>query len=244
MARPLPARFADQPALTPRARAGVAAAIALVHLALAIGLVRAFGGVRALNEAVGLQQVLTAAVVIEPPPPAAATHSHRAEGASGTAGKRALADQIVAPTHVPVPAPPAAPVAGTGSDTQSGASTGGEGTGGAGSGNGPGSGGVGQGSGGRYVATKPAKIAGDLVESDYARSGRAKRLGSAVIVVLTVGADGHVTACRVHQSSGDPDADAVTCRLAIDRFRFRPALDQNGDPVEAKFGWQQRFFAP
>jgi protein TonB len=63
-----------------------------------------------------------------------------------------------------------------------------------------------------------------------------------VIVLLTVATDGHVTACHVHQPSGDPDADAVTCRLALERFRFQPALDQNGDPVEATFGWQQSFF--
>jgi protein TonB len=92
--------------------------------------------------------------------------------------------------------------------------------------------------------TRPTKIAGDLVEGDYARAGRTKRLGTAVVVLLTVGTDGRVTACRVHQPSGDPDADAVTCRLASERFRFHPALDQNGDPVEATFGWQQRFFAP
>ena len=60
--------------------------------------------------------------------------------------------------------------------------------------------------------------------------------------MLTVGTDGHVRACRVHQPSGDADADVVTCKLAIERFRFKPALDANGEPVEATFGWQQSFF--
>jgi protein TonB len=249
MARPsptrfAPARFVDAPALSSRVRAVVVVVIVLVHVALGIALVRAFGGVRALADAVGLGPVLVATVISEPPPPSPATRSHDPQGASGAAGKRAQADQIVAPlARLPVSAPPAAPVAGAGSETQSGASAGGEDTGGAGSGSGPGSGGTGNSSGGRYVAAKPVKIAGDLVEADYPKASRAKRLGTAVIVVLTVGTDGHVTACRVHQPSGDPEADAVTCKLALERFRFHPALDQNGDPIEAIFGWQQRFFS-
>lgn len=246
MARSLPTRFADAPALPGRVRGALLVLIVLAHGALGIALVRGFGGVQALvGGAPG--PLLTATLTPEkpppPPPPAPATHSHQREGASGTAGLHAQADQIVAPpARLPIPEPPAAPVAGAGSDVRSGASTGGEGTGGANSGAGTGSGGTGNGSGGRYVATRPVKIAGDLAEGDYAVAGRAKRLGTAVIVVLTVGTDGHVTACRVHQPSGDPDADAVTCTLARARFRFHPALDQNGDPIEASYGWRQAFF--
>ena len=239
MARPLPTRFADAPALSRRARAGVVVAIFAAHLVLVLALVRAFGGVQALAGAVGLGPVLTATMIAIPP--TAAAHGHQDQGATGTGGKRALADQIVAPAAL-APTPPAiaAPVAGTGSETRSGASAGGEGTGGGASGVGTGNGGVGQGSGAGI--TKPVKIAGDLAETDYGKAGRAKRLGSAVIVVLTVGTDGRVSACRVHQPSGDPDADTVTCRLASERFRFRPALDQHGAPAQSVFGWQQRFF--
>lgn len=243
MARPSPARFADAPALSPRARAALLVAIVLAHVLVGIVLIRAFGGVSAVASAVGLGPTLVTTVIPDKPPPARATRSKEPQGASGAAGKRAEADQIVAaPARVVIPAPPAAPVAGTGSDTQSGANATGEGTGGASTGVGTGSGGAGNGSGGLYVATKPVKIAGNLAEADYAIAGRAKRLGTAVVVALTVGTDGHVTACRVHQPSGDPDADAVTCKLAIERFRFHPALDQNGNPIEATFGWQQRFF--
>lgn len=237
-------RFSDAPALTGQARAAIAALIVAVHVLLGFALVRAFGGVQALASAVGLGPVLTATLIPDkPPPPSAASHSRAAEGASGAAAMHAKADQIVAPVvRLPTSAAVAAPVAGTGSDSRSGASAGGEGTGGASSGTGTGAGGSGQGSGGHYVATRPVKIAGDLIEADYPKAGRAKRLGTAVIVLLTVAPDGHVSACRVHQSSGDPEADAVTCKLALERFRFHPALDQNGDPVESVFGWQQRFF--
>jgi periplasmic protein TonB len=238
--------FSDTPALPRRVRLGLAGAIVLIHLGLGLVLVRAFGGVGALVDSVGQATGLVAiALPDQPPPPRAesrAVQSHLAEGASGAAGARASADQIVAPSRIVLPAFVAAPVAGLGDETRSGASAAGAGTGGAAAGTGTGSGGAGSGAGGRYAAIKPVKIAGDLAESDYSREGRAKRLGTSVIVVLTVGTDGHVTACRVHQPSGDPDADAVTCRLAQDRFRFKPALDQDGDPVEATYGWQQRFF--
>ena len=237
-------RFTDAPALSGQARAAIVTLIVAAHILLGLALVRAFGGVEALASAVGLGPVVTATVIAQKPSPQApVNHSHRDEGASGAAATLASADQIAAPpARLPVPAPAAAPVAGAGSATRSGASLGTQGTGGAGSGTGTGAGDSGQGSGGHYVATRPVKIAGDLAEADYPKAGRAKRLGTAVIVVLTVGTDGHVSACRVHQPSGDPEADQVTCKLALERFRFHPALDQNGDPVESTFGWQQRFF--
>jgi len=90
--------------------------------------------------------------------------------------------------------------------------------------------------------TKPVKIAGELTEADYPKAGRAKRLNTASIFLFTVGTDGHVSDCVVQQPSGDPEADAVTCKVAKARFRFTPAVDQNGDPVQATYGWQQRFF--
>jgi protein TonB len=241
MARPLPTRFADAPALSRRERAGLIALIVLAHGVLVIALVRAFGPLLPnLLDDRQSRPVLTATVVAEPSPPPSA-RDHQAQGAAGAAGRRAKPTQIVAPPAVlPAPPVPAAPVASTGGETRAGASAGGEGTGGAASGTGTGSGGAGQGSG--AGVSKPVKIAGDLTERDYDRAGRAKRLGTAVIVVLTVGPDGRVSACRVHQPSGDPDADAVTCRLATERFRFRPARDADGNPVESRFGWQQRFF--
>ena len=68
------------------------------------------------------------------------------------------------------------------------------------------------------------------------------RNGDYVIVALTVGTDGRVRACRVHRPSRDAAADRITCELATRRFRFKPATDRNGQPVEAVFGWQQRWF--
>lgn len=240
---PVEPRFEQRPALSWRARIVLAGGILLVHGLLVWGLVHAFGGVRALAQRVGLPATLVATVIASDPPPADTrpVPSHAAQGASGATGRKAQADQIAAPP-ARLPAPPAAPVAGQGSDTQSGASAAGNGTGGATGGAGTGSGGAGTGSGGRFVASKPIKLSGEIAERDYDKAGRARRLGSAVVIVLTVGTDGRASACRIHRPSGDPEADAVTCRLALERFRFAPGKDQDGQPIVADYGWQQRFF--
>jgi protein TonB len=65
-----------------------------------------------------------------------------------------------------------------------------------------------------------------------------------VAVALTVGTDGRVVGCRVLRPSRDPEADRITCALATARFRFRPARDATGNPVESVYGWQQRWFTP
>jgi protein TonB len=99
--------------------------------------------------------------------------------------------------------------------------------------------------GGGGGASKPVKTAGDITAArDYPPQGRADRAGKRVIIVLRVGTDGHPTGCRIHAPSGNDEADAITCRLALQRFRFRPALDRDGNPVAADYGWEQRWWAP
>ena len=231
-----PARFVDAPALTRRARATTLVVLVVAHALVIAGLIAALAGPLVFTAPNTNDAAIRAIRLDEPPPPRAAG------AAAGAAARRAEPDAIIAPpAPLPIVAAPAPEVAGTGSAAQSGAASAGEGTGGAGSGNGPGSGGAGNGNGG---GTRPEKIAGALAEADYPKAGRAKRIGTAVIVVLTVGTDGRVSQCRVHQPSGDPDADAVTCKLAIERFRFEPARDGAGNPVVGEFGWQQRFFHP
>ena len=105
----------------------------------------------------------------------------------------------------------------------------GDGTGAGGAGSGTGSGASGSGSGGG-LARKAEKIAGDIKSArDYPAASRDERIGKRVVIVLTVGTDGRVAKCRIWRPSGVPDADAVTCRLAQERFRFRPATDSEGN---------------
>ena len=63
------------------------------------------------------------------------------------------------------------------------------------------------------------------------------------MIELTVGTDGRVSACRVTDPSPDPEADAITCRLATERFVFRPRLERRrASRSSAHYRWRQRWF--
>lgn len=228
-------------------RVGVVALVAGLHVLALLVLIRAFAPQWTSGVMPSVVQAFDVPVV--PPPravePAPKPAPPRDEGAGAPAGRKARPGPVSAPSpRVAVARETAPPVSGRGTQDSSGAAaTGaGAGTGGAGQGTGSGASGAGGGGGG---AARAVKIAGDIVSArDYPRATRALRLGSAVTVALTVGAAGEVTACRVLRPSRDPEADAITCRLATQRFRFRPARDGQGRAVASVYGWQQRWFTP
>ena len=95
------------------------------------------------------------------------------------------------------------------------------------------------------TAAKAVHISGEISNArDYPipEGGREARIGKSVIIALTVGTDGKPSACRVYRSSGLPETDQVTCRLALERLRFRPAMNGRGEPMVSTFYWQQRFY--
>ncbi|MFZ1741465.1 MAG: energy transducer TonB, partial [Pontixanthobacter sp.] len=111
-------------------------------------------------------------------------------------------------------------------------------------GEGTGSGRGGDGMGGA-AATKAVKISGDISRaSDYPipDGGREVRIGTSVSIAITVGADGLPKSCRVFKPGPFPETNARTCELAMARFRFKPATNRNGEPVQSVFGWKQDFF--
>jgi protein TonB len=227
-------------------RLGVAVLVAALHVAAVLALIRAFAPEFTAAVAERLTSVLTVEVTAPAPKPPPVPERPEPAGAAAEAGKRTVPREAATPKpRIAVASPaPAPPVAGKGDDLSAGAREAGRGTGagGPGAGTGAGAGGSGQGAGG---AGKAVKIAGDINSArDYPRKSRALRLGDHVVIALTVGRDGRVKGCRIHRPSRDPDADRITCRLAIERFRFRPATDANGDPVESIYGWQQRWYAP
>ncbi len=237
-------RFTDSPAVSPRQRALMIAAMALLYAGLIAALVRGLGGVVAADAGAD-SSALVAFNIAPDPPPAPSPASKEPEGAEADIGKKARPKAIVAPpARIPAKAVPAAPAASTGADTRSGAGAAGSGTGGGGAGAGTGSGGSGSGSG-SGLAARAVKIAGEITSvRDYPAKGRAQRQGKQVIVVLRVGIDGTPSSCRVHKPSGVDAADATTCALALKRFRFRPALDRSGAPIESDYGWEQHWNAP
>jgi protein TonB len=175
-----------------------------------------------------------------PPPPPQPQHASKREGAASPANIRSTATELVAPKPV-LPPPPqpmaAAPVANTGvQSTQGAAPIPGPGTGAGGTGNGFGSGGEGDGDG-DGADTPPRQTGGRIKSGDLpdeleylAESGREFTVG----VIFAVETDGHVEDCRITHSSGNPALDRLTCELMERKFRFRPSLDENKQPVRSR----------
>lgn len=222
------------------------AALALcLHLLVLWGVIHGFGGVPAMTgPETDLFTTRTFDVPLEKPTPTPTPTVPDPAGASGEEGRKATAKPVIARARAPSRPLPAPSVAATGYDVRSGAAVQGQGTGGGGEGMGTGSGASGNGSGGG-LARKAEKIAGDIRSTrDYPAKSQQERIGKRVVILLEVSAAGRVTGCRVWRASGVPEADTVTCRLASERFRFRPATDAEGRPVASTYGWEQRWFAP
>jgi len=222
-----------------RPRWGTLLVVGLLHLAVLAGLVRVFAP-SFTAQMVERASSLVTVTITAPPDPAP---PEPASGAAGAEAPEATAREVSAPEAPlsrpsPVPRAPA-----TGSEDRAGAGDQGAGTGAGGAGEGPGSGGTGSGAGN---LTRPLELISGRIDNarDYPTppGGRRIRRGHDVVIELTVGTDGRVGACRVTDPSPDPEADAITCRLATERFVFRPRLDAAGEPVVGTYRWRQRWF--
>lgn len=220
--------------------------IVLIHLGIFYVLIRSLApnAVATVEESVVSAFTVT---VTAPPEPEPEVPQPEPEGDQGDPGREAVAKPVTAPTPKrPLsedrPAPRAAS---TGMADTSGATEAGDGTGAAGSGLGTGSGNGGTGRGGGGAVTKPEIVSGALNSArDFPipPGGREARIGTSVIVKVTVLPTGRATDCLVYRSSPFPDTDAAVCRLVVERLRFRPATNAAGEPVAAPFYYQQRFF--
>ena len=188
--------------------------------------------------------------VVPPPPEKSRSETQKPkepEGAAAPPAKRDTPSEIAAPKAKLPPPPPikAAPVAGQGSAVKAGAaSIDGPGTGRGGIGNGLGSGmsGSGTGGGGGGGATSDAEqIAGSIGDEDYPRAALVDRAQGVVRFAFTVFPDGRIGNCRIARSSGNRALDATTCRLAVQRFRFRPARDTAGRPLASEEDGEQEW---
>ena len=229
-----------------RPRWWLIALVILAHLAAFYGLVRVFAPEAIAS--VEREVLATFNVTVTAPPPPPPTPSEPDEGAAGEAGKRAVPKPVTAPRpRLPVAEPSPRPrTSSTGSASTSGARDQGDGTGAAGIGTGTGSGRGGAGQGGG-IAVKAVQVAGNITDADadlfpVPAGGRASRYGQEVTIRFTIGTDGRISNCRIARPSNDPAADRVVCRLALERFRFRPARDSAGNPVPSEYGWRQRFY--
>ena len=230
--------------LRPRERLIALVAVVLVQLGLGAALL---SGLRVdllkQNEVVSR---LIEIAVPHPPPPApkpppvpSRPAQHHTSSAPKAEPKPIGGSPGPVPSHaLPTPMPvvamhPTAPPSG-----------GGTGTGpamGSGAGGGTGGQGFGANEGG---GTDLVQIAGAILPSDYPRDLRDRGIGGRVEMVFTVGPDGRVTACRVTRSSGVPELDSLTCRLILQRFRYRPSTDRYGRPIADEVEGEQDWVAP
>jgi len=225
-----------------RPRPGTLALIVALHVLALYGLAKAFAPQATSSVEDAVLSTFTVTVETkqyepEPEPDA---------GAASEEGRKAVPKPTAASEpKIPLkPTPPEPKASSTGAADTSGARESGSGTGagGSGSGTGNGQGGAGQGGG---IATQPVHIAGGINNArDYPvpPGGRDARIGNEVIVKVTVGTDGRASSCSVFRASRYAEADRITCRLVVDRLRFRPATDPAGNPVSAPFYWRQRWF--
>lgn len=213
--------------------------VALIHVGAVFALLRAFD-IDVVPQAV--KSIVSFDIALDPPAPEPEKIEEvEPEGMSGAAAPTAKAKEISAPpARVPKKeSPPAPPVSNTGTETKSGAASGGTGTGAGGPGIATGSGGSGQGSGGDPFTRRAEKVSGEIRAKDYPRASASDRDGAYVIVHFTVTPDGSTRNCRVARSSGNPEVDRITCQLVVERFRYKPAVDANGNPTSEKVGWKQ-----
>ena len=230
-----------------RPRWGTLLLVALLHLVMLAGLVRVFAPDFAAHVAARAASLATVTITA-PSEPKAEPTPEPAAGAAGAEAPEAAAREVVAP-EAPLPRPTAAPRAeSTGVENVAGAGEQGAGAGAGGAGPGPGSGGAGSGpsTGSGGGGARPLELISGRIDDarDYPipPGGRRIRRGHDVVIELTVGTDGRVSACRVTDPSPDPEADTITCRLATERFVFRPRLDAAGEPVVGTYRWRQRWF--
>lgn len=223
-------------------RVGVIVLVALLHVAALLGLIRAFAPDFTAQVTRTILSTFSVTVVTPPPAPEPSKEPERA-GAAAEAGKKAVAREVKADKpKVDIAKTPAPKAASTGTANASGAKDAGAGTGAGGQGSGTGSGTGGTGTGGG-LNRKVEKIAGEINSAkDYPRDTRDLRKDDYVIIAITVSAEGKPTACRIHRPSKDAQANAITCTLALQRFRFKPATDAQGNPVASTYGWRQRWY--
>lgn len=227
-----------------RPRWGTLLLVVGFHVLVLAGLVRVFAP--AFTAGVIEEATSLVSVTITAPPEPEATPPPDPEpdaGAAGEEGREATPREVTAP-EAPLPRTQPAPRASsTGTENNSGAREEGTGIGAGGEGEGTGAGGEGSGQG---SGARPLELISGRIDNarDYPTppGGRQIRRGQDVVIELTVGTDGRVTACRVTDPSPDPQADAITCRLATERFVFRPRLNARGEPVVGIYRWRQRWF--
>ena len=212
----------------PRERFYALAAVVAVQICLGFALLT---GLRVdFRRSSDVVQQLIAVTLSKPPPPPPMLppppRERHQQSAPKTQPEKIGGSPGPQPTHAP---PAVAPVVAL--KPNAAPSGGGSGAGpavGSGVGGGADGNGYGAGEGG---GTDLEQIAGEITPRDYPRNLRERGIGGVVGLSFRVEPSGLVSRCTVTQSSGVPELDALTCRLIVQRFRYRPSTDRYGRPI-------------
>ncbi|KRA80667.1 hypothetical protein ASD76_16120 [Altererythrobacter sp. Root672] len=210
--------------------------VAVLHLLALAGLVRVFAPQFASAAIEKAGSLITVQIVAPAEPTPSPEPAERADAGAAAEEVPQATPRAAEVPPVPLQRPSPVPVASGGGEEGQGS-----GASGVGAGSGSGVSGSGQGSGARPLQLISGTI-DDARDYPVPPGGRQVRRGHDVVIELTVGPGGRVTACRVTDPSPDPQADAITCRLATERFVFQPRLDANGQPTVGTYRWRQRWF--
>lgn len=189
----------------------------------------------------------------KPPPPPVVPEPPRErvkapEGAAAPPNLRSRATEVAAPEPiviVPLPPPPivvATKPADAADPTSGAAERPGPGTGAGGQGDGFGSGRGGRGGGSGLEPRPPVQIRGAIRNRDYPAAAAEAGASGTVEVRYTIDTTGRARDCVIVQSSGNAALDETTCRLTEERFRFRPATDENGEPETVSMIQRQSWY--
>jgi periplasmic protein TonB len=89
--------------------------------------------------------------------------------------------------------------------------------------------------------TRPGDWASD---ADYPPAALQRKATGISGFKLTISVLGVPVRCEITRSSGDPDLDAATCALMINRARFKPATDRSGMAIVSTFASSVRWQSP
>jgi periplasmic protein TonB len=234
--------------VTKRERMATAALVILLHAGVGYLLLAGFG-IDVVETTRSMLKVSN--VTAEAPPPVTPPIPEKAkqEEPTGAASAKNIKSKAV-PKEAPKPkvkikvkeAVVTAAKAGAGNDSSAGNSDRpGTGSGAGGQGNGTGAGGRGSGSG-SAIASRAEYESGRISNKDYPKAAAKAKVGGTVTAYFNVLPSGRVAGCTIQKSSGNAELDATTCRLIEKRFRYRPARNRDGQPIEDRTGWQQTWW--
>ena len=79
---------------------------------------------------------------------------------------------------------------------------------------------------------------------DYPEAALAQRRSGVVRFAFDINRKGRVENCVVTLSSGSKDLDELSCHLVAKRGRFKPAKDEQGNPIATRGQWTTSWNLP